>query len=95
LLVKHSGLIDILQGNATLLVTFPLADWLVCVKEYTIDEWKIVDVVMFVLITTNVLGHKECTEELVLKCKTGKWRFLEECEGCMTKTGDHIFHILE
>ena len=65
------------------------------VKEYTIDEWKIVDVVMFVLITTNVLGHKECTEELVLKCKTGKWRFLEECEGCMTKTGDHIFHILE
>eukprot|EP00956_Cyclotella_meneghiniana_P011990 scaffold16981_cov38-Cyclotella_meneghiniana.AAC.1 len=72
------------------------------VKEYTIDEWKIVesgtlipDVVMFVLITTNVIGHKECTEELVLKCKTGKWRFLEECEGCMTKTGDHIFHILE
>ena len=61
------------------------------VKEYTIDEWKIVDVVMFVLITTNVLGHKECTEELVLKCKTGKWRFLEECEGCITKTGDHIF----
>eukprot|EP00956_Cyclotella_meneghiniana_P007711 scaffold10325_cov50-Cyclotella_meneghiniana.AAC.1 len=29
------------------------------VKAYTIDEWKIVDVVMFVLITTNVLGHKK------------------------------------
>ena len=47
--------------------------------------------------TTNVLGHKKCTEELVLvlKCKTGKLRFLEEYEGYLTETGDHIFHILE
>ena len=29
-----------------------------------------------------------------LGCRS-RWRFLEECEVCMTETGDHIFHILE
>ena len=51
--------------------------------------------VMFVMITTNVVGHEEYTEDLELECNTGGLGFLEKCEGYMTEKLRSHFHILK